>query len=89
MGYSDKYVQLPVIEFNSTEEVKNDDGSVSVTGACSIYYTYINPFDIVRFETHEYSQNITALYLRSCLPIAIDMSCEKFMDLLDSHVGKS
>ena len=89
MGYTDKYIQIPVIEFQSTEEVKNEDGTTSVTGACTTYYAYINPFDITRFESHSYSPNITAVYTRYLNPIAVDMSCQDFVNMVDSHVAKS
>ena len=89
MAYTDKFIQLPVIDFHSTEEVKNDDGTTSVSGACSIYYSYINPFDITRFESHSYSSNITTLYTKHFGPIAIDMGCDEFMDMVDAHVAKS
>ena len=89
MKYSDKYVQLPIVEINYAEEVKNEDGTTSVNGDCTIYYTYINPFDIVRFEAHSYSGSMTVLYTRSCNPVIVDMSCEQLMDLLDAHNAKS
>jgi hypothetical protein len=89
MGYTDKYVQVPVIEFQSTEEVENEDGTTSLRGACTTYHSYINPFDIVRFESHSYSPNITAVYTRYGNVMAIDMRCDEFMSMIDSHVARS
>jgi hypothetical protein len=89
MSYTDKYIQLPILEFHSTNEVENEDETISINGACTKYFSYINVFDITRFEAHSYSPDMINVYTKYCNPVIVDMSCDEFMGLLDSHVGKS
>lgn len=87
MSYTDKFMQVQAIEIVKSEEVKETEESISYKNSYTLFNSYINPFEISRFEPYALSDSMTVLYLRNTDPLILNMDCESFMYMVDKHIS--
>jgi hypothetical protein len=89
MAYTDKFIQLPVLNMVDESESTDESGYIVVSGNYAKSYTYISILDICRFEPYLNLNDIIVVYTRYTQAILVNMSCQEFMDLIDVYSSKS
>jgi hypothetical protein len=87
MPYTDKFMKVQAIEIIKSEEVSESDESVSYKNSYTLFNSYINPFEISRFEPYALSDSMTVLYLRNTDPLILNVDCESFVYMVDKHIS--
>jgi hypothetical protein len=87
MSYTDKFMKVQAIEIIKSEEVNETEESVSYKNSYTLFNSYINPFEISRFEPYALSDSMTVLYLRNVDPLILNIDCESFMYMVDKHIS--